>query len=85
MKIGFILPCYNEYENIFILIGQIKKIFKNHLILIVDDSSNNKIKKKIVKYKNIKYFKRKVKSGRGSAVIFGMKEMMKEKKNRFNC
>ena len=80
MKIGFILPCYNEYENIFVLIEQIKKIFKNHLILIVDDSSNNKIKKKIVKYKNIKYFKRKVKSGRGSAVIFGMKEMIKEKK-----
>ena len=80
MKIGFILPCYNEYENIFILIEQIKKIFKNHLILVVDDSSNNKIKKKIFKYKNIKYFKRKSKSGRGSAVIFGMRNMMREKK-----
>ena len=80
MKIGFILPCYNEYENIFILIEQIKKIFKNHLILVVDDSSNNKIKKKIFKYKNIKYFKRKSKSGRGSAVIFGMRRMMKQKK-----
>jgi dolichol-phosphate mannosyltransferase len=79
MKIGFILPCYNEYDNIFVLIEQIKKIFENHLILIVDDSSNNKIKKKIVKYRNIKYFKRNNKSGRGSAVIFGMKRMMKEK------
>ena len=80
MKIGFILPCYNEYENIFILIEQIKKIFKNHLIVIVDDSSNDLIKKKIVKYKNIKYFKRKSKSGRGSAVIFGMRQMIKQKR-----
>ena len=80
MKIGFVLPCYNEYDNIFVLIEQIKKIFKNHLILIIDDSSNNKIKKKIVKYRNIKYFKRNNKSGRGSAVIFGMKQMIKEKK-----
>jgi len=80
MKIGFVLPCYNEYENIFILIEQIKKIFNNYLIIVVDDSSNDKIKKKILKYKNIKYFKRKSKSGRGSAVIFGMRNMMKEKK-----
>jgi dolichol-phosphate mannosyltransferase len=80
MKIGFILPCYNEFENIFILIKQIKKIFKNHLIVIIDDSSNNKIKNKVSKYKNIKYFKRKSKSGRGSAVIFGMKKILKEKK-----
>ena len=63
MRIGFILPCYNEYENLFILINQIKKIFKNHLIIIVDDSITDEIKDKIKikKYKNIKYFKRKKK------------------------
>ena len=49
MKIGFILPCYNEFENLFILINQIKKIFKNHCIIVVDDSSSNEIKKKIKK------------------------------------
>ena len=76
MKIGFVLPCYNEFENIFILINQIKKKFKNYLIVVVDDSSSDKIKKKIVKYKKIKYYKRKVKSGRGSAVIFGMKKIL---------
>tara|TARA_B100000787_G_scaffold96537_1_gene71270 strand:- start:32 stop:742 length:711 start_codon:yes stop_codon:yes gene_type:complete len=80
MKIGFVLPCYNEYENIFILIEQIKKIFNNYLIIVVDDSSNDKIRNKIVKYKNIRYFKRRGKSGRGSAVIFGMRNMMREKK-----
>ena len=79
MKIGFVLPCYNEFENIFILINQIKKIFNNHLIIVIDDSSTNEIKQKIVKYKNVKYFKRKSKSGRGSAAIYGMRKILKEK------
>ena len=78
MKIGFVLPTYNEFENIFILIKQIKKIFKNYLIIVIDDSSTNEIKNKIIKYRKIKYFKRKVKSGRGSAVLFGMKKILKE-------
>ena len=50
MKIGFILPCYNEFENIFILISQIKKIFDNYLIIIVDDSSTDEIREKIAKW-----------------------------------
>ena len=83
MKIGFILPCYNEFENLFILINQIKKIFKNHCIIVVDDSSSNEIKKKIKKYKNIKYFKRKSKSGRGSAVLYGMAKIIKFKDIRY--
>ena len=85
MKIGFVLPCYNEYENIFILINQIKKIFKNYLIVIVDDSTSNIIKNRIKKSKRIKYFRRKVKSGRGSAVLFGMNKILNEKKSRFDC
>tara|TARA_Y100000590_G_scaffold458798_1_gene614343 strand:+ start:1736 stop:2443 length:708 start_codon:yes stop_codon:yes gene_type:complete len=80
MKIGFVLPCYNEFDNIFILIRQIKKIFKDHLIIVIDDSSTNEIKKKIKNYKKIKYYKRKSKSGRGSAVLFGMNKILKNKK-----
>ena len=80
MKIGFVLPCYNEYENIFILIKQIKKIFNNHFIVVIDDSTTNEIKNKIIEYKKIKYYKRKTKSGRGSAVIFGMKKILEESK-----
>jgi len=79
MKIGFVLPCYNEYENIFILINQIKKVFKNSVIIVIDDSTLDTIKKKIKKKNNIKYFKRKTKSGRGSAVLLGMKKILKEK------
>ena len=80
MKIGFVLPCYNEYENIFILIKQIKKIFNDHFIVVIDDSTTNEIKNKIIKYRKIKYYKRKAKSGRGSAVIFGMKKILEESK-----
>jgi dolichol-phosphate mannosyltransferase len=80
MKIGFVLPCYNEFENIFILIKQIKKFFKDPLIVIVDDSSTNEIKNRIIKYKKIKYFKRKVRSGRGSAVLFGMNKILQDTK-----
>jgi dolichol-phosphate mannosyltransferase len=80
MKIGFILPCYNEFDNLFILINQIKKIFSHHFIVVVEDSSTDEIKHKISKYRNIRYFKRKSKLGRGSAVIYGMKNILKEKK-----
>ena len=62
MKIGFVLPCYNEYENIFVLINQIKRIFKNSTIIVIDDSKLDTIKKKSKK-NNIKYVKRKTKSG----------------------
>ncbi len=51
MKIGFVLPCYNEYENIFILINQIKKVFKNSVIIVIDDSTLDTIKKKNKKKK----------------------------------
>ncbi len=79
MKIGFVLPCYNEYENIFILINQIKKIFKNSTIIVIDDSKLDTIKRKIKKKGNIKYVKRKTKSGRGSAVLLGMKKILNDK------
>ncbi len=82
MKIGFVLPCYNEYENIFILINQIRRIFKNSLIVVIDDSSKDIIKKKIKNFKKIKYFKRISKSGRGSAVLLGMKKILQDQNIR---
>ena len=60
MKIGFILPCYNEFDNIFILINQIKKIFKNCLIVVVDDSSSDEIKKKLSNIKKLNITKEKL-------------------------
>ena len=47
IKVGFILPAFNEYENIFILLRQIESIFDNKSIIIIDDSTNDNIKNKI--------------------------------------
>ena len=46
LKVGFILPAFNEYENIFELLGQIESIFNNKFIIIIDDSTDDRIKKK---------------------------------------
>tara|TARA_B100000963_G_scaffold328494_1_gene317096 strand:+ start:4120 stop:4836 length:717 start_codon:yes stop_codon:yes gene_type:complete len=84
-SIGIVIPAYNEKENILKLIKKIKKNLKC-TIIIVDDSADlntQKILKKN-KIKNIKYFNRGKKSGRGSAVLFGFKKLLKIKKN-INC
>lgn len=84
-SIGIVIPAYNENENIIKLLKSIRKNL-NCLIIIVDDSSNLNTKKIIKKYnfKNIKYFNRGKKSGRGSAVLFGFKQLIKINKN-INC
>ena len=42
-QIVIIIPTYNEEENIERLIKSIKHCVGNTLIIVVDDSSNNKI------------------------------------------
>ena len=61
LKVGFILPAFNEYENIFILLEQIKSIFDNKSIIIIDDSTNDSIKNKISSREDILYVKRETK------------------------
>jgi len=81
VSIAIIIPTYNEEKNIEKLIKTIKRYIKNALILIVDDSSNKKIKKIIDKKKlDVVYFNRGKKSGRGSAVIFGLKKIINKEK-----
>ncbi len=81
-KIGIVIPAFNEDKNIINLIKQIKKRL-NCLILIVDDSTNQNTKKLFSKnkFKNVKYYHRGKKLGRGSAVIFGFKKLLKIKKD----
>ncbi|MDA9653797.1 glycosyltransferase [Candidatus Pelagibacter sp.] len=81
-SIGIVIPAYNESENIVRLIKKIRNNL-NCLIIIVDDSSDLKTKNIITKNKlrNIKYFNRGKKLGRGSAVIFGFKKIINIKKN----
>jgi len=84
-SVGIVVPAYNEKENILKLINGIRK-YLDCIIIIVDDSNNNDTQKILIKnkIKNIKYFNRGKKSGRGSAVLFGLKKLIKSKK-KINC
>mgnify|MGYP000657463563 CR=1 FL=1 len=79
LKVGFVLPAYNEHENIFELLKQIDLVFNNKVILIIDDSTNNKTKEKIYLKKDLQYFKRASKLGRGSPALYGLKTLLKNK------
>jgi dolichol-phosphate mannosyltransferase len=86
LNITIVIPSYNESENIPILIGKIKKELPNSKIIIVDDSNqieSAKINKFVSKFSNIILISRKRKSGRGSAVIKGFKEALKDKKTDY--
>ncbi len=81
-NIAIVIPTYNELENIQRLIKEIRKNINNCNIYIVDDTKNNEIGKLIIKKKiKAKYFHRKNKSGRGSAIIYGFKKAFKNQRN----
>ncbi len=73
MKILIIIPAYNEDENIIKLIKIIQNEYANINIILIDDSNNFLTKQniEIYKFSNLKYVKRDVKMGRGSAIRFG--------------
>jgi len=83
-KICIVIPAFNENKNIIKLIKVIKKKIDCYII-IVDDSENFKTKILFDKIKNKKifYFHRKKKLGRGSAVIYGFKKIVKKNINCF--
>ena len=79
MKTVIIVPAYNEDQNLINLIKKIKQSV-NALIIIIDDSQNFKTKNLFKKKKkNVLYFHRGEKLGRGSAVIYGLKKALKIK------
>jgi len=83
IEINIIIPTYNEEENIISLLKEIKKFVPKAKITIVDDSKTNIISLLIKNEKfiqQIKYFHRKNSRGRGSAVLFGLRKVLK--KNR---
>ena len=81
-KIAIIIPAYNEHENILILLNKLNKLKYIKTIIIIDDSSNDLTKHKITKSKiKVKYYKRSKKLGRGSAVLFGIKKIIKKLSN----
>ena len=82
-KIIIVIPTYKEEKNIVKLTNKLTKILPNSLIYVIDDTKNSKIGKVLSKNKNIKYFLRKNKKGRGSAVLYGLKKSLKNKSNIF--
>ena len=80
-KIVIIIPTYNEKENIFKLTKEILKIIPKSKIYIIDDTKKINLKS-YFKDKRIKYFLRKNKKGRGSAVLYGFKKALKNNSNK---
>lgn len=78
--ICIIIPTYNEKENIFKLIDNINKLKLRAKIIIVDDSKRKLLSLK--RKKNVKYIYRGKKLGRGSAVLFGLKNQIKNISNK---
>ena len=76
-KIGIIIPTYNEGEEVFKLVEEINKNISFVKIIIIDDSYDSKIKDINSRFKNVIYVNRKRKLGRGSAVILGLKSLIK--------
>src|ERR1035437_9639934 len=80
--IAVVIPSYNEVKNIRILIKGILKELPGAKIIIIDDSSKTENKKLrlIVKGKrNVVLISRFKKGGRGSAVLEGFRETLKDK------
>ena len=77
IKFSIILPCYNEYGNLKLLIPEIINIFKNKSfeILVVDDNSSDKTTAKLKKHFNknskIKYILRKKNRSLGLSIKDG--------------
>jgi dolichol-phosphate mannosyltransferase len=79
-NVAIVIPAYNEEKNLLKLVKSIRKNIDSYII-IIDDSINldthNLFKKN--KFKKLLFIHRKKKLGRGSAVIFGLKKMIKKK------
>ena len=88
IKYTLILPSYNEFENLKILIPEIFKCFNhnNYQIIVVDDNSEDNSTKNLKKIfkaqKKITYILRKKKRDLGLSINEGIKsEKNKTKKN----
>ena len=77
-NISIIIPTYKEKENIFKLTKKILSLYPKTVIFVIDDTENFNLKNRF-KSNRIKYFLRKNKKGRGSAVLYGFKKSLQYK------
>ena len=85
-RFAVVLPSYNEVKNVSILVRRIRKALLSSTIIIVDDSpieENAKLKKATEKYENVKLISRLKKKGRGSAVLEGFREGLRDKSIKY--
>lgn len=82
-NLAIVIPSYNEVKNVDILIKGISKELPDARIIVVDDSlpeENGQLKKILSGKKNIRLISRLKKKGRGSAVLEGFREALRDKK-----
>ena len=77
-NISIIIPTYKEKENIFKLTSKILSLYPKTIIFVIDDTKNSNLKNRF-RSNRIKYFSRKNKKGRGSAVLYGFKKSLRYK------
>ena len=78
MNIGFVLATYKEELNIKELVNSIVKNVEEAKIIIIDDSPERTIEGLVINFKNIVYIHRGKKLGRGSAVLEGMRNILRD-------
>lgn len=82
-----IIPTYNERENIGRLLKIIFTVLPHSHVIIVDDSNKTESEKlqKTVKnnFNHVTIIARQKKLGRGSAILTGLKEALKDKKTAY--
>lgn len=79
MSICIVIPSYNEKDNINILLDEIFKLNLENLNLIIIDDSEENFQKDLISTQNkVIYINRGKKLGRGSAVLYGISEMLKK-------
>ena len=84
--ISIVNPSYNEVQSIAVLLKGIDIQLPGAKIIIVDDSlpaENAKLKKIVGSRKDIILISRLKKAGRGSAVMDGFRQALKDKKMRY--
>ncbi|MBR4351276.1 MAG: glycosyltransferase family 2 protein [Bacilli bacterium] len=81
-KISFIIPCYNEEDNVIKFYNKVNDIFKDRIkdieLIFVDDGSKDNtlenIKKLYKEFKNINYISFSRNFGKEAAILAGLKE-----------
>ena len=77
MKVSVIIPAYNEKNNVISLARDVINKIENVEVIIVDDSKEDNISTYLEKMNKVKYIFRGKKLGRGSAIIEGIKYLIK--------